>query len=154
MNETILKDDIMDENTNKLEKSSVEKDSEPKHVPKKYTINHIINKNYDVSATETWAKMNKTNKIVKINFYIQKYAEKNNLNNEEIELLTIFLKDSLDKKKLNKIKDVNYDKLNGLIKDIPGLTYIKSRKHFTLRNMDKRVSTLKSLAPKKLTTQI
>ena len=30
------------------------------------------------------------------------------------------------------------------------LTYIKSNKHFTLKNIEKRVSTLKSLPPKKV----
>jgi hypothetical protein len=59
------------------------------------------------------------------------------------------LKDSLDKKKLSKVKDVVYDKDTGLIKEIPALTYTKATKHFTLKNIDKRVSTLKSLAPKK-----
>ena len=60
-----------------------------------------------------------------------------------------FLKDSLDKKKLCKVKDVIYDKINGIVKEIPALTYTKTNKHFTLKNMDKRISTLKSLAPKK-----
>jgi len=53
-------------------------------------------------------------------------------------------------KKLNRVKDVNYDKETGIIKDIPPLCYIKQTQHFTLKNIDKRVSTLKSLAPKKL----
>jgi len=70
-------------------------------------------------------------------------------NEEEVTLLTAFLKDSLDKKKLSRVKDVIYDKNNGTIKEIPALVYTKSSKHFTLKNMDKRVSTLKSLAPKK-----
>ena len=60
-----------------------------------------------------------------------------------------FLKDSLDKKELLRVKDVIYDKNTGIIKDIPALHYIKSNKHFTLKNIDKRISTLKSLAPKK-----
>jgi hypothetical protein len=63
--------------------------------------------------------------------------------------LTSFLKDSLDKKKLSRVKDVIYDKENGVVKEIPALLYTKSNKHFTLKNIDKRVSTLKSLAPKK-----
>ena len=32
------------------------------------------------------------------------------------------------------------------------MQYTKQTKHFTLKNLDKRVSTLKSLPPKKLTT--
>jgi hypothetical protein len=59
------------------------------------------------------------------------------------------LKDCIDRKKLQRVKDVVYDKTNGSIKEIPALSYTKANKHFTLKNIDKRVSTLKSLAPKK-----
>ena len=52
-------------------------------------------------------------------------------------------------KKLQRVKDVVYDKTNGSIKEIPALAYTKTNKHFTLKNIDKRISTLKSLAPKK-----
>ena len=68
--------------------------------------------------------------------------------------MTIFLKDSLDKKKLSRVKDVIYDKITGIVKEIPALIYTKSNKHFTLKNIDKRVSTLKSLAPKKANVTI
>ena len=54
------------------------------------------------------------------------------------------------KKKLSRVKDVIYDKVNGVVKEIPALAYTKANKHFTLKNIDKRISTLKSLAPKKL----
>ena len=39
--------------------------------------------------------------------------------------------------------------MNGIVKDIPALIYTKASKHFTLKNIDKRVSTLKSLSIKK-----
>jgi hypothetical protein len=67
-------------------------------------------------------------------------------------LLVVFLKECLDKKRLQRVKDVDYDKITGELKDIPALAYNKSAKHFTLKNLDKRVSTLKSLPPKKVTT--
>ena len=78
-----------------------------------------------------------------------KHKIKNNLSDEESDLLITFLKECIDRKKLQRVKDVLYDKENGIIKEIPALCYVKSNKHFTLKNIDKRVSTLKSLAPKK-----
>ncbi len=61
------------------------------------------------------------------------------------------MKDCIDRKKLQRVKDVNYDKTLGEIIEIPALSYNKSSNHFTLKNLDaKRVSTLKSLPPKKL----
>ena len=60
-----------------------------------------------------------------------------------------YLIDSLDKKKLQRVKDVNYNKDTGEIKDIPALYFNKPTNHFTLKNLDKRVSTLRGLTPKK-----
>lgn len=117
----------------------------------KHTLNSVLNKKENIQ-NEPWCKLNKTNKLVKLVKYIEEYKSKNNMNSEEEELLVTFLKDCLDKKKLQRTKDVLYDKTNGFIKDIPGLIYIKSKKHFTLKNNDKRVSTLKSLGPKKAKT--
>ena len=99
--------------------------------------------------SEPWCKLNKTIKVKKLLEYVERYTSENNLDSQEGSILTAFLKDSLDKKKLTRVKDVIYDKINGLVKEIPALVYTKANKHFTLKNMDKRVSTLKSLAPKK-----
>ena len=55
----------------------------------------------------------------------------------------------MNRKKLQRVKDVIYDKENGQIKEIPALQYTKANKHFTLKNIDKRISTVKSLTPKK-----
>jgi len=101
------------------------------------------------NSNEPWCKLNKTIKTKKIIDYADIYKKEKNLDEEEANLLVVFLKDCLDRKKLIRVKDVVYDKTNGVIKDIPALTYTKTNKHFTLKNMDKRVSTLKSLAPKK-----
>jgi hypothetical protein len=101
------------------------------------------------NSNEPWCKLNKTIKTKKMMDYVEIYKKDKNLDEEEVKLLVNFLKDSLDKKKLLRVKDVIYDKENGVIKEIPALTYTKLNKHFTLKNIDKRVSTLKSLAVKK-----
>lgn len=101
------------------------------------------------NVNEPWCKLNKTIKTKKLQEYVETYKVENKLTNDEGESLITFLKDCIDRKKLQRVKDVIYDKENGKIKEIPALHYIKSNKHFTLKNLDKRVSTLKSLAPKK-----
>lgn len=110
----------------------------------KFLENEKIN-----NVNEPWCKLNKTVKTKKLQDYVENYRQENNLSNEESDLLITFLRDCLDHKKLQRVKDVIYDKENGVVKDIPALCYIKTSKHFTLKNIDKRVSTLKSLAPKK-----
>ena len=103
----------------------------------------------NINVNEPWCKLNKTIKSKKLIEYVDIYKNNNNLNDEEEQILLIFFKDCLDRKKLQRVKDVIYDKDNGIIKDIPALCFIKTNKHFTLKNIDKRISTLKSLAPKK-----
>jgi hypothetical protein len=98
---------------------------------------------------EPWCKLNKTVKTKKLLDYVETYKTEKNLDLLEEKILVSFLKDCLDKKKLLRVKDVIYDKEKGLVKDIPALSYTKLNKHFTLKNIDKRVSTLKSLTVKK-----
>ena len=101
---------------------------------------------------EPWSKLDKTVKTKKLISYAETYKNDKKISEEEKNQLIIFLKDSLDRKKLNRVKDVIYDKTTGNIKEIPALMYNKTNKHFTLKNIDKRVSTLKSLPPKKNNT--
>jgi hypothetical protein len=102
------------------------------------------------NKNEPWSKLNKTIKILKLIDFVDSYKKINDLDDSEGELLISFFKDSLDRNKLQKVKEVIYDKTEGVIKDIPALHYVKANKHFTLRNIDKRVSTLKSLSVKKV----
>ena len=101
------------------------------------------------NSNEPWSKLDKTAKIRKLTLFADNYKVLNNLTDAEYEQLISFFRDCLDKKKLQRVKDVNYNKENGEIKDIPALFYIKPSNHFTLKNIDKRVSTLKGLTPKK-----
>ena len=99
--------------------------------------------------TEPWSKLHKSKKIEKITTYIINYSKTHNLTELEVGMLTQFLKESLDKKKLTKVKDVLYNKNTGEITSIPGLIYNNTHKKYTIKNLDKRISTSKSLPPKK-----
>ena len=101
------------------------------------------------NSNEPWSKLDKTAKIRKLILFADNYKISNSLTDIEYDQLLVFFKDCLDKKKLQRVKDVNYNKETGEIKDIPALFYNKPSNHFTLKNLDKRVSTLKGLAPKK-----
>ena len=70
------------------------------------------------------------------------------------EVLKHYLYQCLERKKLQRTKDVIYDMQTGEIKQIPGLSFNKNTNKYTLRRVDKKGSTLKSLAPKKKKTKI
>ena len=101
------------------------------------------------NSNEPWSKLDKTAKMRKLTLFAENYKVENNLTDLEYDKLISFFKECLDKKKLQRVKDVNYNKDTGEIKNIPALFFNKPLIHFTLKNIDKRVSTLKGLAPKK-----
>lgn len=101
------------------------------------------------NKTEPWSKLDKTERLKKMLEYADVFKEEKGLSEEETTLLIAFLKDCINRKKLYRVKDVIYDKTKGSIKEIPALAFNKPSKHFTLKNLDNRVSTLKSLPPKK-----
>jgi hypothetical protein len=85
------------------------------------------------NKNDPWCKLDKTIKTKKIIDFIALYQKENDLNEEECHLLKSFLKDCLERKKLQRVKDVIYDKTTGIIKDVPALHYVKTTKHFTLK---------------------
>ena len=73
---------------------------------------------------------------------------------KEIKALKSFFSTCLEKNKLNRTKDVQYNKETQLITNIPNLFFNKNTKNYTIKSSDaKRVSTLKSLTPKKKTIE-
>ena len=101
------------------------------------------------NANEPWSKLDKTVKTKKLLAFAEKYRSEQSLSDGEYSKLVAFFKDCLDKKRLQRVKDVVYDKDTGEIKEVPALHFNKPTIHFTLKNMDKRISTTRSLAPKK-----
>ena len=103
-----------------------------------------------VNQTEVWTKLDKTLKFKKILAFIDKYSIDKELTASEKQELTIFLKDAIDKKKIQKVKDIIYDKVTNTIKDIPCLVYLKDdSRRFTLKSSTKISNTLKSMPKKK-----
>jgi hypothetical protein len=104
------------------------------------------------NKSESWNKLNKTMKIQKLHNFAEKYGKDQGYSAKEVKQLKRFFCDSLDRDKLQKTKDVIYNKNTHEIDSVPGLFYNPTARHFTLRVMDtKRVCTLKSLTPKRIT---
>jgi len=112
-------------------------------------LERFLENNKTHNQTEPWSKLDKTVRMRKLTAYAITYTELNGLSAEEAIILLTFLKDSLDRKKFQRVKDVEYNKLTGTVISIPSMLYTKTAKHFTLKNVDKRVSTLKGLPPKR-----
>ena len=95
-------------------------------------ISLILDNELMKNKSEPWSKLNKTAKISKIKDYIEIYSSSNSLNNEEKENLKKYLLTALDRKRLTSLKDVQYDKEKGTIKNIPMLHFNTTTRKFTL----------------------
>jgi hypothetical protein len=114
-------------------------------------IDMLLDRETQHNKTENWNKLDKTAKIQKLTFFSEKYGKENHLSMKEIKKLKTFLVESLDKSKLQKTKDVLYNKETKEIISIPSL-YLNTNTHnFSFKITDtKRVSTIKSLTPKRI----
>jgi hypothetical protein len=114
-------------------------------------VDQILEKEKQKNKNDHWNKLDKTMKIQKLHAFAEKYGRQNNFPVKEIKSLKTFFIDCLEKSKLQKNKEVNYDRETKEIVSIPSLFFNTSTHNFTLKIMDsKRVSTLKSLTPKRI----
>ena len=122
----------------------------------KKTLNSVINDvaNLDLildnenekSKKESWNKLDKSEKMHKISQYIEKIRETYKLTNQEVDILKSYLSTNLDKKNLQRNKDVVYVKESGILEQIPTLHFNNSTRKFTLRKQVQQ-SAAKSLGP-------
>jgi len=117
----------------------------------KQTIDDILEQEQNSNLNQIpWSKLEKMYKIQKLNDFAEIYGKNENLNNDEIEKLKKFLLLCLNKRRLQRVKDVQYDKDAEMITNINRL-HINSERNFTLKQTDKKSSTLKNLPKKKRT---
>jgi len=144
---------VNDESSSQTEGISpkvVHKEYNPEHIHRTIDIDMLLEKEKQFNKTENWNKLDKTIKIQKLHNYAEKYGRDNKLPATEIKQLKQFFVESMEKQKLQKAKDVTYNKDTKEIIAIPSLYFNQVSHNFTLKNVDpKRVSTLKSLTPKR-----
>ena len=109
-------------------------------------VEKLLENESKLNKKEPWNKLDKTIKIKKISNYVDEVIkEKYKLSLTESKNLKKYLSKSLDLLKLQRVKDVEYLKESGVLKNIPNLLFNQKTRSFTLKKCDKRLSTLKCL---------
>jgi len=126
---------------------AVDKD-EKEEVPKYNSMNSMkdilkkVDSQIDNSYNKPWSKLNKSNKLVLLNKYIEKICIDNNIkNNKQLKML---LHNSLTMGLLNKQSAVDYNIEDNIIDNISIIEYDESTKVFSLKNNEVKVKTNKS----------
>ena len=122
---------------------------QPSKEPQITNIENFLEREKSINKKQHWSKLSTLSKKTKLLDYCTKYAETNNLSPHDKEQLRQFLLKSLERKKLQRVKDVIYDIETQVIINIPSLSINKTTNKYTLKNLEQKVSTLKSLAPRK-----
>jgi hypothetical protein len=105
----------------------------------------FLNKESELNSQKPWNKLGKGTKIKKLNKFAEKYSIDHKYSESKKVSLKEYLLKCLERKKLQRIKDIIYDKNKAEIKNIPGLLFQKNK--FTIKRTDKKNNTLKGLAP-------
>ena len=110
-------------------------------------IESVLNMESAKYKKEPWCRLDKTTKINKINIYVNTILKKkHSLTDNEVKNVVSYLTNCLDKVKLQKVREVDYKKDQGLITNIPALFFEKTTRKFTLKRCEKRVNTVRSLS--------
>ena len=97
---------------------------------------------------KTWSKLDNGIRIKKLRDFANEYSIKNNYTKLQKVNLKAFLLKALERKKLHKTKEVNFNIEKQAITNIPGLNFNKDKKKFTLKRLDIKNSIRRCLAPK------
>tara|TARA_Y100000389_G_C17459810_1_gene520825 strand:- start:2482 stop:3021 length:540 start_codon:yes stop_codon:yes gene_type:complete len=118
------------------------------NLPSSDNISQFLEKEKKINSKKPWTRLQKSVKLDKLQIFANDYSKQKELTKTQSKLLIDFLISSLEKKKLQRTKDIVYDSKTGKIKSIPGLSVNKTSNKFTLKRVDKKKETLKnSLAP-------
>jgi hypothetical protein len=111
-------------------------------------IDELLDMEKNKKSIKPWSKLEKMAKITKLYAYVDKIKDDEKLTPGEIIGLKSYLKKCLERKKIQRVKDISYDKVLGVINCIPGLIFTKKGpRRFTLKNIDKKHSILQNLTP-------
>ena len=113
-------------------------------------LDQLLEKEKQHSSTKTWNKLDNTMKLQKLHAYAEKYGKERNLPVKEIKNLKTFLSQQLHEHKLQKTKEVLYNKDTREINSVPILHFSEETQRFYLKDLDGKQSTIKSLTPKRV----
>ena len=108
----------------------------------------ILSKETEINQSDTWNKLDKANKLAKLTEYCNVLQIKHDLSDKEKIATKTYLFGCLEKKHLQKARDISYEKEKGII-DIPQLQWNGTNRKFTFKRKDGHGGTAKCLGPKR-----
>lgn len=108
-------------------------------------IEKLLEQEMSLNKNISWSRLDRSVKMRKLQEYTTSYSEKNSLSEKDRLRLSKYLISALERNRLHKVREIKYNKETEVIEDIPCLAYNKDTRKFTLKRIEKRVSTITSL---------
>lgn len=112
-------------------------------------LDKFLEEESEMSRKKHWLKLDNPDKLIKLKNYGNIFIDNYKLNDKEIVSMNNFFNSCIDLKKINKIKDIEYDKDSGTILNIPIILFNENNRSFYIKKCEKHVSTVKSIPPKR-----
>lgn len=126
--------------------------TETKNVSNDEKISTFLESESHANKQESWTKLDKTQKLMRLNNYVDNILrEKHTLSENEMTNAKKYLQKCIERKNLQKTKEITYNKQENFIENIPYLQFIETSRTFILKKDDKHISTVKCLPPDKKT---
>lgn len=114
-------------------------------------IERLLDAEMKQNKNLSWPRLDRSDKINKLDTFAENYCQMPSNNCTDVIALKEYLIMCLDRNRLDKVRDVKYNKLTEEIDAIPCLLYNKVSNRFTLKRCDKQKSTITSLHTGNLT---
>jgi hypothetical protein len=97
------------------------------------TLNNFLNMDIENNKKGVWSKLTKTEKIKKIKKYVnEKLKVEYNLSDDEKNIAIRFFSLLIERKKLSKNNELNYNQEDGFIECVGGLAFNTETRKFTI----------------------
>lgn len=103
-------------------------------------INNILEDEKKPNEKSCWGKLSKKEKYEKLLIFSEKYCAKHDCDKN---ILNVYLKQAIERKKLNKKTDVKYNKETQEVEEVCNLFYHKINKKFTIKKQEQQKKTMK-----------
>lgn len=86
-------------------------------------VDRMLTVDSNKSHERNWPRLDNTERVGFLRTFAEEHGKKNNMPEEAIAALKNLLEDSVRKKRLTRVKEVIYDKVNKKVLSIPGLEF-------------------------------
>lgn len=106
-----------------------------------YQLDCFLLREKETNIKQTWSKLSKTDRLKRINVYIEEImTQLYELNEDEVQKTKLFIHNLIERKRIVKVNEIDYNIETGKIVNIPIILFNLNTRKFTLNRNLKQVN--------------